>query len=303
MLARLDARNQEFVRRLEATAEADAEVATVIGRSFDDMRQASDDIRRETDRIYELLKKPPSERFAQDVGDLDGDVASFLNYALGNDGFSAQAGLWFNPPVWVLHRERGVGVHEVSERIAEIPYAFRAIGKLDAGATILDVGAAESTVALSLASLGYEVTALDPRPYPLSHPRLRSVEGRVEDWDTPDTFDAVICLSTIEHVGLPAYGQEPQPGADLAAMRRIHELSRPGAVLVLTVPFGTFSADDFQRTYDREHLDELLGGWEITDFALARRASSTCWQVDGVADEDVAENGERVALVTAIRSS
>ena len=47
------------------------------------------------------------------------------------------------------------------------------------------MGASESTVALSLASLGYEVTAIDPRPYPFDHPRLRVVVGNVEDWD-PD---------------------------------------------------------------------------------------------------------------------
>src|SRR5207248_5226784 len=101
---------------------------------------------------------------------------------------------------------------------------------------ILDVGAAESLVALSLAMLGYEVTALDLRPYSFEHPRLCSVNAAVEEWKHEnESFDAVVCLSTIEHVGLGAYGEDAKDGrADLDAMKRMRELVKPRGLLVLT---------------------------------------------------------------------
>ena len=72
----------------------------------------------------------------------------------------------------------------VNERVVEIPYVFRALAGVDSGARVLDVGASESSVCLSLATLGYQVTAIDPRPNPLSHERLEVIEGRIEDGTT-----------------------------------------------------------------------------------------------------------------------
>ncbi len=65
------------------------------------------------------------------------------------------------------------------------------------------------------------------------------MQAAVQDWETDETFDAVTCLSTIEHIGLGAYGEsQSEEGEDVAAMRRIRELAKPGGVLVLTVPYG-----------------------------------------------------------------
>jgi len=181
-----------------------------------------------------------------------------------------------------------------------VPYVFRGLAGIAPGTHVLDVGATESTVALSLASLGYEVTALDPRPYPLTHPRLRTVVGTLEDWDADVTFDAVVCLSTIEHIGLAAYGVEPgKDGADLAAMKKMGELAAPGARLLLTTRYGPAAVDDFQRTYDRAGLEALLEGWDVQDLTFVRRIDASTWEVSEPTEEDV----ELVAMVTAVRST
>ena len=58
-------------------------------------------------------------------------------------------------------------------------------------------------------------------------------------------FDVVTCISTIEHVGLGAYGEPPgAKDSDMVAMRRIRELTKPGGLLVLTVPLGEAGVDD-----------------------------------------------------------
>ncbi len=90
MLSHLDARHDELLARLmslqdlhAARADAEVESATVVVRSLDD-------ILRETERIAMLLEQPPAKRFIRDVGELDGEAAKFLNYALGSEGFAAQ---------------------------------------------------------------------------------------------------------------------------------------------------------------------------------------------------------------------
>ena len=234
------------------------------------------------------------------VEDIDFGLATLLNYAASHRGFAAQADLWFNHPILVSYRPRQVLLEFVNERIAEMPYVFRALASLQAGASVVDVGAAESTVCLSLASMGYRGTAVDPRPIPFEHPLLRTVEGGVEELQG-ELFDAVVCLSTIEHVGLPAYGGERgDDDADRRAMAHLRDLTRPEGLLVLTAPLGTPQTTDFERTYDRAGIERLLDGWDPVDWTTIERQDQTTWiRID---DAEAADGRERVALVTARRA-
>jgi hypothetical protein len=206
-------------------------------------------------------------------------MAHLLNYSEGHFGFRAQRGLWFNPPVGVEYAEGSIRPSTVNERIVEIPYVLRALGGLAAGAKILDVGSSESTLSLSLASLGYSVTALDLRPYPLPHPRLRSVAAPLEQWDgAGQPFDAVICLSSIEHFGLGAYGESKvSEGADRAALMKLRQLARPDGLLILTAPFGIAALEESQRVYDREGLMRLVEGWTVTDLSIVAQEGDLTW--------------------------
>jgi SAM-dependent methyltransferase len=231
---------------------------------------------------------------------LDDKAATLFNHEAGSVGLAAQSGLWFNPPVSIRYESGAVVMGSVNERAAEIPYVFRGLAGLGPGARVLDVGATESTVALSLASLGYEVTAIDPRPYPLSHPRLRAVVGTIEDWAADGTFDAVVCLSTIEHIGLGAYGVErdADSDADRAAMKRLLELTAPAGRLLLTTRFGRAAVGELERTYDRAGLDALLEGWEVEDVTFVQRTDEQTWEVSDPSEE---AGAELVAMVTATR--
>src|SRR2546423_5725668 len=264
-----DPRFEGINHALHANTVASIEATTLLGRSIADLQAQVDanaaEFRRLLEETHREAAKASRSYFEHllrgSTADIDADVASVLDRETGAKGFAAQRGLWFNPPVWVGYDPGDVVVRAVNERIAEVPHVFRVLLRLEPGARILDVGAAESTVALSLASLGYDVTALDVRPYPFSHPRLRSIVAAVQEWETNERFDAVVCLSTIEHIGLGAYGQEGSgERSDLVAMERMHALTKPGGLLVLTTRFGEAGSDDFQRTYDREGLDELLEG-------------------------------------------
>ena len=306
-----DPRFQGIAAALNQVVTSNAESTVVLGRSIADVQATTEEIQAaaadlqavvaETRAYAERASGVYFERLASgSPDDLDASVAQLLNYAEGHRGFAAQRQLWFNPPLSLAYEPRGVRLVEVNERLAEVPFVFRELSRIRPGARVLDVGATESTVAVSLASLGYEVTALDIRPYPLSHPRLRTVVGAIEDWEGGEPFDAVLCLSTIEHIGLAAYGGDRKEGADAAAMLRIHELTVPNGLMVLTTRFGTAGSDDFQRTYDRAGLDRLLAGWTIDHLSVVRREDATTWTV---ADEPIEGNSEAVALVTATRSA
>jgi hypothetical protein len=86
---------------------------------------------------------------------------------------------------------------------------------------------------------------------------------------------------------------------DLAALRTLRELVRPGGLLVLTVPFAAQpSVDGFQRVYDEDGLAELLRGWTIETSLRAGRVDRLTWEL-GVPSRE--RHG--VALLTARRPS
>jgi hypothetical protein len=256
-----------------------------------------------------------------DLTELDAPRAAYLNWADGPDGYAAQAGLWFNPPVPVHHTAGGVEVLLVNERIVEQPFVFGALAQLGGPARILDVGGSESTVGLSLATLGHDVTIVDPRAQPLRHRNLGHAACRLDELPADgEPFDAAVVLSAVEHFGLDHYDSAPlldgssaarkmarprdgldgtDERLDHAALRRLLELVRPGGLLVLTVPFAAQpSVDGFQRVYDEDGLAELLRGWSI-------QTSLRCGRVDRLTWELGAPSRERhgVALVTASRPS
>ena len=294
------------VEELDRLARADLEMATDATTL---MGEAIADVNRVGNETLEIVRAMSQDAIAAHlehlvggtVDDLDSAVAHLLNYAESHHGFAAQKNLWFNPPVSLSYENGDVAVGQVNERAVEVAYVLRALAAVPAGAFVLDVGATESLLSLSLASLGYNVTALDPRPYPLSHPRLEVVVAEVQRWEPTRTFDAVVCLSTIEHIGLGAYGEgKDDERADMQAMAQIRTCTAPGGLLVLTTPFGAARADGFTRVYDQSQLTELLVGWEVSDLTIARRESPTSWIVANARGAD--DETESVALVTAKRA-
>lgn len=160
------------------------------------------------------------------------------------------------------------------------------------------MGGCESLLPLELASLGYEVFALDVRDYPLMHPRLISVKEDIRGTSFPsDFFDTAIALSTLEHIGLGFYGEPVDPHGDRKAAIEIFRILKPGGRFLLTVPFGRPATTSGHRVYDAARLRALLAEFQIQEFLCHIRDGSTCW---GPANIEEAELADSTSVVQSV---
>ncbi|HEX2028775.1 MAG TPA: class I SAM-dependent methyltransferase [Nitriliruptorales bacterium] len=79
----------------------------------------------------------------------------------------------------------------------------------------------------------------------------------------PDSFDLVLCISTIEHVGRDnrRYGLGDGDGEERPDHRAISTMARwlrPGGRVLLSVPFGRYEDHGWLINYDAERLDALI---------------------------------------------
>lgn len=293
---RLDRRLSPVINGLAVDAQTIAELSVAQTRQ----------LARLTERL-EALPEVISDLHAQHAvgGSLDTitpGIAAFANWLETPVAYAGQSHLWFNLAVWLKYEPGRVSVRAVNERSVEIPFVLQALSKLPPASRILDFGSLESLVPLYLASIGHRVSALDLHPYPLDHPLIDAVVTPVETWHGPEEpFDAVVSLSTLEHVGLAGYGQ-PRAGEDLdtEVMTRFRTWMRRDGLLVFTAPFGRWRIDEFQRTYDLPHLGRLLEGYRVLEQRYAVRDGRYWTMVDDPPVDAEGDNGATaVVLVTA----
>jgi SAM-dependent methyltransferase len=142
----------------------------------------------------------------------------------------------------------------VSEQIVESGLILRYVRPEER--RVLDFGGYESVLPLTLSALGHEVTVLDQRPYPFKAPGLKGVTADLfgDHALPPESFDLVISVSTIEHLGLGRYDDREIPDGDRLGVERLWRLVRPGGRLMATVPAGRPTVQRGYRTYDEARV-------------------------------------------------
>ncbi|MEM4216720.1 MAG: methyltransferase domain-containing protein [Candidatus Methanomethylicaceae archaeon] len=124
-----------------------------------------------------------------------------------------------------------------SSRDVEYDFAYRNV--VGSRLTILDVGGCDSLLPLIFARIGHLVTVYDFRPYPERHPNLTVVQGDFLTNSLPaDSFDVVIMISTLEHIGLGGYGAPEYPDADFVVMKELRRILVNGGRAIITFPFN-----------------------------------------------------------------
>jgi hypothetical protein len=110
---------------------------------------------------------------------------------------------------------------------------------LPKGSKVLDIGSAESDFPLYLYASGFEVTPFDQREYPL----LPSVQGdamKLEEYFQPASFEAISVVSTIEHIGIGAYGDAKGSVTFISLINQWKGFLKSGGYLLLTLPVTSF---------------------------------------------------------------
>lgn len=168
-----------------------------------------------------------------------------------------------------LFQKYGKNVNEddliVSERIIELPTLHQWMGSVFSKpqGDILEIGHTASSVSLELASMGINVSAIDLRDYPFSHPNLHSMKGDFLQKNFNKKFDYILSLSVIEHFGFSKrYGgkDEVDNHLDEDAFAKIASLLKTTGHATVSMPYArAYTEGVWFRVYTREDLERKLG--------------------------------------------
>lgn len=118
---------------------------------------------------------------------------------------------------------------DYNERIVEYAFVIRALPRAIADMRILDFGCGESLLPITLATMGAEVVGIDLLDYQFHHPNFSFRKEDFLDAEFPDAhFDAVVAVSSVEHVGLGSYGSPAYENGDVSVIREFRRVLRPG---------------------------------------------------------------------------
>jgi SAM-dependent methyltransferase len=182
----------------------------------------------------------------------------------------------------------------LDERVVEYPWVLSRLGRYGEKSLFLDAGSTFNHEAIlehpavrthkwSILTLSPETNCFWDLGVSYLYEDLRCVPFK-DEW-----FDAVTCISVIEHVGMDnvsyamekAY-RENRPQDYLRAVREMRRIIRPGGSLFLTVPFGRYEHHGWLQQFDSGMLSALISEFRpqkvnTTFFRYAERG----WKLAG----------------------
>jgi SAM-dependent methyltransferase len=157
----------------------------------------------------------------------------------------------------------------LDERVVEYPWILAHLPENNV--RLLDAGSAlnHEVIVTALRNLNLTILTLAPegqafwqRGISYHYGDIRRMPFR-DDW-----FDHVVCISTLEHIGMDNsyYGASPTETSEpefQVALREMLRVLKPGGLLLITVPFGkaqdlVVQGNVFARQFDAAMLRQLL---------------------------------------------
>ena len=260
-------------------------------------------------RVYRLVlrREPEPDALARSAGKLrEGTLspATLLAELAGSDEFGRVRAL--DDAVAFAAWARGAGERprrlsgpaSSDERVVEIPWA---LARLRGEGRVLDVGYAfaEPAYLAGLAAavpdglVGVDLVERDVAG-------VRSVVADVRALPFPPrSFDAVLCISTLEHVGMDnrVYGgpSERDESGRLAALRELRRVLARGGRLLVSVPTGRPEAQPTQVVHDPAAWLALFGdgGFVVHEHEVYERGPDGWRSAEGDVDVVHLGYGER----------
>lgn len=213
----------------------------------------------------------------------------------------------------------------LDERIVEYPWLF---ARLPRGpGRLLDAGSVLNFDFLlgheALAGKEIVIQTLEPEPDCFWHKRVSYVFGDLRQTCFRDAaFDAIVCVSTLEHVGMDntlyyspdAARREDAPETYRDVVREMRRLLAPGGRLYLTVPFGRRVSHGWLQVFDATMLDAVIetfapttvheqhyrydpAGWAVSSREQSRDATYSEYFRTGAYDADFQVGARAVACL------
>jgi SAM-dependent methyltransferase len=184
----------------------------------------------------------------------------------------------------------------VDARMVEIPWAVARIA--DDDAKLLDAGSSLNHRVVLEAPLmrrkKVTIMTLAPEPECYCSAGVSYCYGDLRETPYRDGyFDEIVCISTLEHIGMDnsMYGgtREHDREAVLEVVDELRRLVRPGGLVLVTLPFGRFEDHGWFQQFDSAMVDRLtdrfnpasvaetvyryqISGWQVSN----RNESSEC---------------------------
>ena len=144
-----------------------------------------------------------------------------------------------------------------SERLVEYEFVARNLISSQKQAAILDIGSGNSILAEAISKFGKGKWAVFRVDIEKSNCDIR-MDARMTGFRKA-VFDQVICISTIEHIGIGTdyTGYYDDDDGDIKAIKEIVRVLKKGGNAIITVPYGKVTKPT-HRVYDRHALSRLL---------------------------------------------
>lgn len=125
---------------------------------------------------------------------------------------------------------------------------------------VLDVGSTESLLIYEIAHRKYRTTGTDQRDYQEKLPYwIWFRKYNIAESYSFVQYDYIIAISTIEHIGLGAYGDSKLDNGDRLAVENIYKMLKDNGYFIITIP-NKHLGTDTGRGYSYQDFEKLIEG-------------------------------------------